>query len=57
MLLTKSMSNVYFKVTIEKKWRTQDFDVKSLKGLSPCQLLGSSNLRRYHWIFKLLVAT
>ena len=48
MLLTKSMSNVYFKVTIEKKLRTQDFDVKSLKGLSPCQLLGSSNLRRYH---------
>ena len=33
------MSNIYSKVTIEEKRRTQDFDFKSLK---------SSNSGRYH---------
>ena len=56
-LLTKGMSNIYLKVTIEKKWHTQNFDFISLKSSSPGQFLGSSNSRWYHWIFKLLVAT
>ena len=29
------MSNIYLRVTIEKKWRTQNFDFLSLKCLSP----------------------
>ena len=56
-LLSKGMPNIYLKVASEKKWRTQNFDFKSLKSSSPGQFLGSSNWRRYHWIFKLLVAT
>ena len=52
-LLSKGISNIYLKVTIEKKWRTQNFEKSSSQG----QNLGSSNSRRYHWIFKLLVAT
>ena len=51
------MSNTYLKVTIEKKWRTQNFDFLSLKSLSPGQFLGSSNSRRYDLIFKLLAVT
>ena len=56
-LLSKGMSNIYLKVTIEKNWRSQNFDFLSLKNLSPGQFLGSSNSRRYHWILKLFVAT
>ena len=44
------MSNIYLKVAFEKKRPTQNFDF-------PGQFLGSSNSRRYHWIFKLFVAT
>ena len=51
------MSNTYLKVTIEKKWRTQNFDFLSLKSLSPGQFLGSSNPRRYDLILKLLAVT
>ena len=51
------MSNVYLKVTIVKKWPTQNFDFKCLKSSSPGKFLESSNSRRYWWIFKLLVAT
>ena len=51
------MFNICFKVTIEKKWRTQDFDILSLKSSSPGQFLGSSNSSRYYWIFELFVAT
>ena len=51
------MSSIYLKVTIEKKWHTQNFNFLSLKTLSPGQFLGSSNSRRYHWIFELIVAT
>ena len=56
-LLSKRMSNIYLKVTIEKNWRSQNFDFLSLKNLSPGQFLGSSNSRKYQWILKLLVAT
>ena len=55
-LLSKGMSNI-LKVTIEKKWHTQNFDFKSLKGFSPAQFLGSPNSHIYHWILKLLVAS
>ena len=34
-LLNTEMSNIYLKVTIEKKWHTQNFVFKSLKSLSP----------------------
>ena len=33
-LLSKGMSNIYLKVTIEKKWRTQNFDFLGSKSLS-----------------------
>ena len=56
-LLSKGMSNIYLKVTIEKKWRTQNFDFECLKSSFSGQSLGSSNSRRYHLIFKLLVQT
>ena len=56
-LLSKRMSNIYLKVTIEKKLCTQNFDFLSLKSTSPGQFLGSSNSRKYHSVFKLLVAT
>ena len=56
-LLSKGMSNIYSKVTIQKNWPTENFDFRSLKSSSPGQFLGSSNSRRYHWIFKRLAAT
>ena len=51
-LLSKGMSNINLKVTIEKNWRSQNFDLLTLKNLSPGQFLGSSNSRRYHLNFK-----
>ena len=33
-LFSKGMSSIYLKVTIEKKWRTQNFDFLSLKSSS-----------------------
>ena len=51
------MSNIYWKVTIEKNRHSQNFDFLSLKKLSPGKFLGSSNTREYHWILKLLAAT
>ena len=48
------MSNINLKGFIEKKWRTQNFDFIGLESSFPGQFLGSSNSRRYHWIFKLL---
>ena len=54
-LLSKGMSNVYLKVTTEKKRRTRNFDFLSLKSLSSGHFLGSCNSHRYHSIFKLLV--
>ena len=47
-LLVKGMSNIYLKVTIEKKGCTQNFSSLSLKCSSPGQFLGSSNSCRYH---------
>ena len=55
-LISKRMSNIYLKVTIEKNWHSENFDFLSLKSSSPVQFLRSSNWRRYQWIFKLLVA-
>ena len=54
-LLSRGMSNIYLKITIEKKWHTQNFDFRNLKGSSPGQILRSSNSHRCHSIFKLWV--
>ena len=51
------MSNIYLKTTIKKSWHSHSFNFLSLKNLSSGQFWGSSNSRRYCWIFKLLVAT
>ena len=40
-LLSKGMWNIYLEVTVEKKWRTQNFDFLSLTSLSPGQLWGA----------------
>ena len=53
----QGMSNIYLKVTIERKRRFQNLALKSLKSSSPGQFLGSSNSCRYKWSFKSLVAT
>ena len=42
-LLITGMSNIYLKATIEKNWRSQNFDFLSLKHFSLGQFLGSSN--------------
>ena len=55
-LISKGMSNIYLKVTIEKNWRSQNFDFLSLKNLSPGHFLESSNSQRYDLILK-IVAT
>ena len=34
-LLSKGMSDIYLKATIEKNWCSQNFDFLSLKNLSP----------------------
>ena len=34
-LISKGMTNIYLKVTIEKNWRSQNFNFVSLKNLSP----------------------
>ena len=52
-LLSKGMPNIYSKFPFERNWRSQNFDFLGLKSLSPGQILGSSKLRRYHWILKL----
>ena len=54
--LSKGMSNIYFKVIIEKNWRSQNFDLLSLKLLSSNQFWGAPT-HENHWILKLLVAT
>ena len=56
-LLSKGMSSIYLKNNTKKNWRSQNFDLLSLKNLLPDQFLGSSNSRRYHWVLKLLGAT
>ena len=42
-LLSKELSNIYLKVTIEKNRRSQDFDFLSLKNLSPGQFWEAPN--------------
>ena len=56
-LLGKGMSDIYSKVTIEKNWRSQNFDFLSLKNSHQVSFWGALNSRGYHWIFKLLAAT
>ena len=56
-LISKGMSNIYLKVTIEKNWHFQNFDFLNLKNSSPGKFLGSYNSRSYDWILKLLAAT
>ena len=34
-LISKEISNIYLKVTIEKNWRSHNTDFLSLKNLSP----------------------
>ena len=35
------MSNIYLKVTIEKFWRSSNFDFVSLKNMNPGQFWGA----------------
>ena len=51
------MLSIYLNVTIEKNWRSQNFDFVSLKNLPPDYFLGSSNSHRYQWILKPHAAT
>ena len=53
-LLSKGMSNIYLKVTIETFSKLRFSGFKKFVVRSD---LGSSNSRRYYWILKLLVAT
>ena len=46
-LLSKGMSNIYLKVTIEKMWGSQIFYVLSLKDLSPSQFRGAQTHVNY----------
>ena len=39
--LSKGMPNIHLKVTIEKKWRTQNLDFVNLKSSSPGQFWGA----------------
>ena len=40
-LLSKGTLNIYLDIAIEKKWCTQNSDLKSLKSLSTDQVLGA----------------
>ena len=53
-LLSKGMSNIYLKVTIET---FSYFDLLGLKIFSQGQIFGSFNSRGYHWILELFIAT
>ena len=37
------LENIYLKVTIEKNWRSQNFEFLNLKNLSPGKFLRSCN--------------
>ena len=52
-LLSKGIFNIHLKVTIDKNWRSQNFDFLSLKNLSPGEFLRSYKSCRY-WTLKLL---
>ena len=51
-LVSKGMSNIYFKATIAKNLRSQNFDFLSLKNSSPGQFLGSFQLKQILLNFK-----
>ena len=42
-LISKGMSKIYLKVTIEKNWRFQNFDFLNLKNLPPGQFCRTPN--------------
>ena len=42
-LIIKGMSNIYFKVTIEKNWGSEKFDFSNINNLALGQFLGSLN--------------
>ena len=62
-LLSKGMSNIYLKVTIQKSnyyyyyYYSQNFDFLNLKNLSSGKFFGSSNSRRYNRILQLIAGT
>ena len=56
-LISKRISNIYLKVTIERKLVISKFRFSKSKKLSPGQFFGSYNSRRYHGMVKGLVAT
>ena len=39
--ISKGMSNIYLKITIEKNWRSQNFDFLGLKNLAPSSFWGA----------------
>ena len=45
-LSSKGIFDIYLKATVEKKWRTKNFDFLIFKISSPGHFLGSSILRR-----------
>ena len=57
-LVSKGMPNIYLKVTIEKNWRSQNFDFLSLKICILNLITDITNryINRY-WILILFVAT
>ena len=57
-LISKGVPNIYLKVTIEKNWRSQNFDFLSLKICILNLITDITNryINRY-WILILLVAT
>ena len=57
-LITKRMSNIYLKVTIEEKWcRYSKLQFSKFKNFVSRSVFGKLNSHRYHRIFKFLVAT
>ena len=51
-LLSKGMPNIYLKVTIEKKRRTQNFDFLSLKSSSSGPFFGELQLTQISFNFQ-----
>ena len=51
-LLIQGMSNIYLKVSIEKNWSSQNFDVLSLKNLPPSKFFGELQLMQISLNFK-----
>ena len=47
-LASKGLPNIYLNFLLKKSWRSRNFDLLSLKNLSPGQFLESSNSRKYH---------